>query len=60
MNFERHRTTAAIVKRLLRLIEASQKYDFVPVDGVCERCLWIAALKDEEINKLSLEIEADV
>jgi hypothetical protein len=53
VNFERHRTTAAIVKRLLRLIEASHKYDFKAVDGVCERCLWIASLSDEEIRDLS-------
>lgn len=53
VNFERHRTTAAIVKRLLRLIEASHKYDFQAVDGVCERCLWIASLSEEEIRDLS-------
>lgn len=57
VNFERHRTTAAIVKRLLRLIEASHKYDFKAVDGVCERCLWIASLSDEEIRDLSKGLE---
>ena len=57
INFERHRMTAAIVKRLLRLVEASHKYSFVAVDGVCERCLWISALNDEEIHGLSKGIE---
>ncbi|KAL7271993.1 Guanine nucleotide exchange factor lte1 [Rhizina undulata] len=57
VNFERHRTTAAIVKRLLRLIEASHKYDFKAVDGVCERCLWIASLTDDEIRALSRTLE---
>lgn len=57
VNFERHRTTAAIVKRLLRLIEASHKYDFKAVDGVCERCLWIASLSDGEIRDLSKGLE---
>ncbi|KAH8148714.1 uncharacterized protein LAJ45_07057 [Morchella importuna] len=57
VNFERHRTTAAIVKRLLRLIEASHKYDFKAVDGVCERCLWIASLSDEEIRDLSKALQ---
>ena len=57
VNFERHRMTAAIVKRLLRLIEASHKYSFVAVDGVCERCLWISALDDDEIRGLSKGIE---
>jgi hypothetical protein len=49
--------TAAIVKRLLRLIEASHKYSFAAVDGVCERCLWISALHDDEIRGLSKGIE---
>ncbi|PWW74597.1 hypothetical protein C7212DRAFT_346100 [Tuber magnatum] len=57
INFERHRTTASIVKRLLRLIEASHKYDFKAVDGVCERCLWIASLTDEEIRDLSKSLQ---
>lgn len=57
VNFERHRMTAAIVKRLLRLIEASHKYTFEAVDGVCERCLWVSALGDDEIKGLSKGIE---
>ncbi|KAH0557045.1 hypothetical protein GP486_005166 [Trichoglossum hirsutum] len=57
VNFERHRTTAAIVKSLLRLLEASSKYTFETVDDACERCLWIAALSDEEIRTLSRGLE---
>ena len=53
VNFERHRTTARIVKNLLRLIDASTKYSFQPVQGVIERCLWIASLSEEEIQARS-------
>lgn len=50
--------TATIIKRLLRLTEASNKYDFKAVDGVCERCLWIASLSDDEIKGLSKNLES--
>jgi hypothetical protein len=51
VNFEKCRTTAAIVKNLLRLLEASSLYRFQPIEGITERCLWMAALSDEEIRK---------
>lgn len=57
VNFERFRTTATIVKGLLRLIDASAKYNFPPVEGVIEKCLWIAALEDEKIRDLSKILE---
>lgn len=57
VNFERCRTSATIVKNLLRLLEASQLYTFRPVEGVTERCLWMAALGDEEIRRLGDGIE---
>lgn len=57
INFERHRVTAAIVKNLLRLVEGSSKYEIQPVEGVIERCLWMAALPDEEIHALSKKIQ---
>ena len=50
VNFEKCRTTAAIVKNLLRLLEASSLYRFQPIEGITERCLWMAALSDEEIR----------
>lgn len=50
-NFERCRTDATIVKNLLRLLEASQLYRFLPIEGVTERCLWMAALSDDEISR---------
>lgn len=58
VNFERYRTTATIVKSLLRLIDASSKYTFAPIPGIIERCLWIAALSDEKITALSKSIES--
>ncbi|KAI9876293.1 MAG: Guanine nucleotide exchange factor lte1 [Pleopsidium flavum] len=57
VNFERYRTAASIVKSLLRLIDASTKYTYQPVEGLIERCLWMAALPDEKIRILSKEIE---
>lgn len=57
VNFERYRTSASIVKSLLRLIDASTKYTFQPVEGLIERCLWMAALSDEQIRALSKGLE---
>lgn len=57
VNFERYRTAASIVKSLLRLIDASTKYPYQPVEGLIERCLWMAALSDEKIRALSKELE---
>ena len=57
INFERYRTAAGIVKSLLRLIDASAKYTFQPVEGVIERCLWVASLSDEMIRTKSKELE---
>jgi len=58
INFERYRTTATIVKALLRLIDASAQYDFKPVEGALERCLWMASLSDEGIRARSKDIES--
>ncbi|KAL3428194.1 RasGEF domain-containing protein [Phlyctema vagabunda] len=58
VNFERCRTDAAIVKNLLRLLEASQLYRFLPIEGVTERCLWMAALSDAEIVSYGKTIQA--
>ncbi|KAJ5674072.1 hypothetical protein N7462_009511 [Penicillium macrosclerotiorum] len=57
VNFERYRTAARIVKSLLRLIDASTKYRFEPVQGIIERCLWIASLSEEEISSRSKRLE---
>ena len=53
VNFERHRTAAAIVKSLLRLLHASSKYNFKTEPDVVSRCLWMAALPDDEITARS-------
>lgn len=57
INFERYRSTAVIVKSLLRLIDASSRYNFEPVQGVIERCLWLAALGDDQIRTASRTLE---
>ena len=55
VNFERYRRAARIVKSLLRLIDASTKYNFEPIPGIIERCLWISTLSDKEIQTRSHE-----
>ncbi|KAF9874470.1 RasGEF domain-containing protein [Colletotrichum karsti] len=57
VNFERCRYSATIVKTLLRLLEASTLYEFQPVEGITERCLWMSALNDEDIRKHSHRLE---
>jgi RasGEF domain/RasGEF N-terminal motif len=57
VNFERCRIDATIVKNLLRLLEASQLYRFLPIEGITERCLWMAALSDEEIARYGKMIQ---
>lgn len=56
VNFERYRTTARIVKNLLRLIDLSTKYHIEPVQGIIERCLWIASLSEEQIQARSKQL----
>lgn len=57
VNFERCRIAASIVKALLRLLEASMLYNFQPIEGITERCLWMSALTDEEIRRHSQSLE---
>lgn len=57
VNFERCRCEATITKNLLRLLEASQLYRFLPIEGITERCLWMAALRDEDIAKYGKSIQ---
>jgi hypothetical protein len=57
VNFERHHTAAAIVKSLLRLLEASSRYTFQPDQDIISKCLWIAAMSDEEISAASRKLE---
>lgn len=57
VNFERHQTAAAIVKSLLRLLEASAKYNFQIEPRVITKCLWMSALPDEEISRRSRLLE---
>ncbi|KAJ9149920.1 RasGEF domain-containing protein [Pleurostoma richardsiae] len=57
VNFERCRIAASIVKTLLRLLEASTLYTFQPVEGITERCLWMSALKDDDIRRRSESLE---
>ncbi|GKT52293.1 guanine nucleotide exchange factor LTE1 [Colletotrichum spaethianum] len=57
VNFERCRYAATIVKTLLRLLEASTLYQFQPVEGITERCLWMSALSDDDIRMHSYRLE---
>jgi hypothetical protein len=57
VNFERQQTAAAIVKSLLRLLEASSKYNFQIEPQVISKCLWMSALPDDEIARRSRLLE---
>jgi hypothetical protein len=57
VNFERHHTAATVVKSLLRLLEASGKYRFQPEPEVLAKCLWVAALSEEEIAERGRMVE---
>lgn len=57
INFERYRTCAIIVKGLLRFIDAGSRYSFEPIEGIIERCLWLAALPDDRIRSTSKSLE---
>ncbi|KAI9801456.1 MAG: Guanine nucleotide exchange factor lte1 [Piccolia ochrophora] len=57
VNFERHRRTASIVKNVLRLLEASSKYNIQPVQGITDKCLWMASLSDIDIRSRSKQLE---
>jgi len=46
-----------IVKSLLRLLEASSKYSFKAEPNIISKCLWLAALRDEELTALSRRYE---
>jgi hypothetical protein len=57
VNFDRHHTAASIVKNLLRLLEASSKYTFKVEPHIISKCLWLAALSDDEITERSRQCE---
>ncbi|CCC05245.1 hypothetical protein SMACR_08254 [Sordaria macrospora] len=57
VNFERCRIAAGVVKTLLKLLEASSRYSFQPIEGITERCLWMGALHDDEIRRLGESLE---
>jgi len=57
VNFERHHSAATIVKTLLRLLEQSAQYKFRRNSELLSRCLWIAALDEDEIQTRTLKLE---
>lgn len=57
INFERYQTSAVIAKGLLRLLEASARYELKPDTECLSRCLWLAALSDGEIANRSRALE---
>jgi len=57
VNFERFQTAAGVVKGLLRLLEASARYEIRPHRELIGRCLWLAALDDSEIGERSKALE---
>ena len=57
VDFEGMRLRASIVKKTLHLIELSEEYDFEPVPGVGERCLWITAFDEPMLRRLAAGLE---
>jgi hypothetical protein len=57
VNFERHRTTASIVKGVMRLLDAGSRYAIKADAEILAKCLWLAALADNEIAELSKGLE---
>lgn len=53
INFSRHRTAASIVKTVLRTLDASSKYAIKPNEEVLSKCLWLAALPNDDITSMS-------
>ena len=56
VNFERFAAAASAVKGLLGLLAASGRYALVADRELVARCLWLAALGDEEIEARSREL----
>lgn len=50
INFERFRTAASIIKKFLRLLDASTRYEIAPDPDLLGRCLWISSLADDQIR----------
>lgn len=56
INFERFQTAARIVKRVLKLVEASAFYRYKVDRELVSKCLWLSALDDEEIARRSIAL----
>ncbi|KAK9712782.1 Guanine nucleotide exchange factor lte1 [Basidiobolus ranarum] len=57
INFNKHRITASIIKRLLSFQSLCQRYPFRPDVSVFPKCVFIRYFEDSEIRQLSLECE---
>jgi hypothetical protein len=57
VNFERHQTAATIVKTLLRLLEQSALYKVRRDPELLSRCLWVAALEEDDIKSRCAKLE---
>lgn len=57
IHYEKHRNTAQILKRLLRAIHQSTRYNYLLIDGLWEACLWVTALREEELWECSFAVE---
>jgi hypothetical protein len=57
IDFEGLRLRASIIKKVLRLIELADEYDFQPEDGIAERCLWITAFDESMLRRIAGGLE---
>jgi len=57
INVERMRASASIIRHFVDLKRASEEYVLRGVPEILSRCLWIAALPEEELERRSQTIE---
>ncbi|OLL23620.1 Guanine nucleotide exchange factor LTE1 [Neolecta irregularis DAH-3] len=57
VNFDRHRTTAGIIKKVLGMIEKARGYSFESIEEPFQRCLWLAALDESGLQRCADQIE---
>jgi len=57
INVERMRTVASIVRHFVDMKRASEEYALRQVPELLSRCLWIAALSEEELDRRARTLE---
>jgi hypothetical protein len=56
IDFEGLRLRASVIKKVLRMIELAEEYDFQPEPGVGERCLWLTAFDESMLRRIAASL----